>query len=408
MHKTRHKYHSLTKHQQRHYFYYSAIGTLLSPIIYLVASLLRLSHSSSPIAPEPGFASRCSRFPADCDTTAPFIFDSLYSLAKQWPSTYGPNGHSIVPVKYSRNMPLYHAKQWEGDLKKPTWFAFDADDSDVVKSWVKQVLQLQHEPSFFGRVRNIFKKPLKCSNNNWQAVTETIMDSHRSRAIEVADIFDQNKAGALSIVATMNKIYLLSHAVLTPYFEYPEGEPFSFSASKEQTISRCSNTFTSYLNADSMNDFEGVLKDSIHIVVSKLCRWEWDLFEWSENHTTNIFRNPTRASDFPVEKAKTSQINKYREETDHILKWLGWSNWTDCPTKCAIGEICYIPMWPVIYSNGTRQGSIYAGSKLKKEQEEYYWSPKCSSREMHQKAGGPGRDPENQMPDPASKSENRP
>lgn len=36
--------------------------------------------------------------------------------------------------------------------------------------------------------------------------------------------------------------------------------------------------------------------------------------------------------------------------------------------------MCYIPMWPVIYSNGTRQGSIYAGSRLTKEEEVYFWS----------------------------------
>jgi hypothetical protein len=56
-------------------------------------------------------------------------------------------------------------------------------------------------------------------------------------------------------------------------------------------------------------------------------------------------------------------------------------------------------MWPVIYSNGTRQGSIYAGSRLTEQEEEYFWSPKCISREMYVKAGGRGRDPEHQPPD---------
>ena len=56
-------------------------------------------------------------------------------------------------------------------------------------------------------------------------------------------------------------------------------------------------------------------------------------------------------------------------------------------------------MWPVVYSNGTRQGSIYAGSKLSEAEEEYFWSPKCISRAMYAKAGGRGRDPEHQFPD---------
>lgn len=293
------------------------------------------------------------------------------------------------------------------------------DDADTVKSWVKQTTQLRHDSSFFARLRSMFEKALKCSNVNWQAITETIMLSHRTRAIEIADILSQNKAGTLSVEATVKKLHLLSHAILVPYFEYPNEDSSTLTDSKEQTITRCSNIFTSYIDAGSMNDFEGVLKDSIHIVVSKLCRWEWDLFEWSEDHTTNIFQNPARSPDIPVEEVTIAQMNKYREETNNILKWLGWNTWTDCPTKCAIGvcfgtisdrtvranctqEICYIPMWPVIYSNGTRQGSIYAGSRLTKEEEEYFWSPKCLSREMHQTAGGRGRDPWHQPPDPAS------
>ena len=69
--------------------------------------------------------SGCGRFPLDCETTAPFVFDSLYSLLKQWPSSYGANGHSIVPVRLPRGTPLYHAKQWLGVPRKPTWFSFD-------------------------------------------------------------------------------------------------------------------------------------------------------------------------------------------------------------------------------------------------------------------------------------------
>lgn len=55
-------------------------------------------------------------------------------------------------------------------------------------------------------------------------------------------------------------------------------------------------------------------------------------------------------------------------------------------------------MWPLIYSNVIRQGSIYAGSRLNEQQEEYFWSPKCICREMYDKAGGRGRDPKHQPP----------
>lgn len=78
----------------------------------------------------------------------------------------------------------------------------------------------------------------------------------------------------------MIRIHELSHAILSSYLQYPR-DTLSLSEVKQQTISHYSSLFTSHLKPDTMNDFEDLLKDSIHIVLDKLCRWEWGLFEWS-------------------------------------------------------------------------------------------------------------------------------
>lgn len=57
---------------------------------------------------------------------APFVFDSVYALLKQWPSTYAPNGHTVITATIPPNTPLYHAKSYTGSPKKPTFYAFDA------------------------------------------------------------------------------------------------------------------------------------------------------------------------------------------------------------------------------------------------------------------------------------------
>jgi hypothetical protein len=67
----------------------------------------------------------CSVYSEDCEMTAPFIFDSIYSLLKQWPSNYAPNGHSVVPATVAANTLLYHARGTHGAPEKPTFFAFD-------------------------------------------------------------------------------------------------------------------------------------------------------------------------------------------------------------------------------------------------------------------------------------------
>jgi hypothetical protein len=70
--------------------------------------------------------SACSTYPMECQNTAPFVFDSVYSLLKQWPSNYAPNGHSVVPATVSPNTLLYHAKKTNEEPKNPVFFAVDA------------------------------------------------------------------------------------------------------------------------------------------------------------------------------------------------------------------------------------------------------------------------------------------
>lgn len=56
---------------------------------------------------------------------APYIFSSVHGLLQQWPNTFFPNGHSIVPCQIPAFTNLYHGRQ-DGDLpESPEWFAFD-------------------------------------------------------------------------------------------------------------------------------------------------------------------------------------------------------------------------------------------------------------------------------------------
>jgi hypothetical protein len=68
----------------------------------------------------------CATYPEECQKTAPFVFDSVYSLLKQWPSNYAPNGHSVVPATVAPNTLLYHAQKAHAEPKNPVFFAFDA------------------------------------------------------------------------------------------------------------------------------------------------------------------------------------------------------------------------------------------------------------------------------------------
>jgi hypothetical protein len=123
---------SASRRQQRHYWWYASFVAVFGLVlVFLVRSLRRRAlshlylHPALALNADAAKGVRCADSPADCEAAAPFIFDSTYALGKQWPNTYGPNGHSVVPVTFPP-MPLYHAKQYAGPMKKPTWFAFDA------------------------------------------------------------------------------------------------------------------------------------------------------------------------------------------------------------------------------------------------------------------------------------------
>jgi hypothetical protein len=60
---------------------------------------------------------------------SPYIFSSLRSLLQQWPNTFFPNGHSIVPCQVPAYTNLYHAR-WDDQIPPdPEWFAFDIEMS---------------------------------------------------------------------------------------------------------------------------------------------------------------------------------------------------------------------------------------------------------------------------------------
>jgi hypothetical protein len=58
-------------------------------------------------------------------SAAPHIFASINSVLQQWPNTFFPNGHSIVPCQIPAFTKLYHGRM-DGELPpSPEWLAFD-------------------------------------------------------------------------------------------------------------------------------------------------------------------------------------------------------------------------------------------------------------------------------------------
>lgn len=62
-------------------------------------------------------------------SASPHIFSSLRFLLQQWPNTFFPNGHSIVPCEIPAYTNLYHGRIDALIPPGPEWFAFDIEMS---------------------------------------------------------------------------------------------------------------------------------------------------------------------------------------------------------------------------------------------------------------------------------------
>ena len=113
----------------------------------------------------------------------------------------------------------------------------------------------------------------------------------------------------------------------------------SLSALQKLVIGRCSSIYTKHIPVGSYNEFEGLLKDSINLVLEGLCTWEWEVFEWTESRTTNVFRTLNSELhgnvDSPSETSIDDEIVRFQAKTNDLLEWLGWDLWSDCERRCS-------------------------------------------------------------------------
>lgn len=101
--------------------------------IYAILFVLKLAIEASASQASFSTAQLASARTNSDNSTAPFIFNTVASLLKQWPNTYHPNGHTIIPGTIAPFTLLYHArKDTLSPPPSPEWFAFDSEMSHAI------------------------------------------------------------------------------------------------------------------------------------------------------------------------------------------------------------------------------------------------------------------------------------
>ncbi len=193
----------------------------------------------------------------------------------------------------------------------------DKADVEVVRSWLKDLAS----PS----------RHAACSGIDWHAMFTAIWAQHGTRAREIAAVLDWDDRGREEGQrAIITRVHELSHAILAAYVEYGSSTP------RDLAVARCSGVYTALVDPGLLGRSERLLHSVIEAVLERLCGWEWDMFAWSERHTSNYLGDEARYQ-ITVRNSVLNEINEYRDKTAEILKWMGWDAWTQCEKQCGPG-----------------------------------------------------------------------
>ena len=222
------------------------------------------------------------------------------------------------------------------------------EDARMAGEWVREVSSVTRARldgvRFFSPSTWFEKKDVTCSGINWQAITETIVTQHKGRILEISAALSRQRDGMLSTSDLFEHVRGLSHAALQPFVQYPTNEAQTVEDIKRLILDRCSNLYTKYVPVGTYNRFEALLKDSIQLVVGRICNYEWEAFEWSERHSTDLLRHPhgqpesekddiTKQSEYMITPVDET-IKTLMETTKAFVEWIGWDLWTRCPEHC--------------------------------------------------------------------------
>ncbi|CAI7572245.1 unnamed protein product [Penicillium bialowiezense] len=167
----------------------------------------------------------------------------------------------------------------------------------------------------------------KCSNKNWQAMAETIVHKYRGRAREILFNLEKNSSDAESIHHMIGNVYMLTASILSPHLEYPIVQSMANPETKNKTLARCSTLYTESIALNTLSEFEVLIKESTYIVVTRLCQWAWNVFEWTEGRMHNRLQQIAQTSTISSQGDKHTiqqEILQYQAETHSLLQWVGW------------------------------------------------------------------------------------
>lgn len=211
-----------------------------------------------------------------------------------------------------------------------------------------------------GLRRALMNEKSTCSGIDWVSITQQVVMDHSSSLYEFRTLLsnDTNLANSSTARRWLSHIRGAAHQVAMPFYEYPPytrptlKDSFSLTAPQSRAaLARCANQHAPFSN-QHLSRSETLTYESIFSVLTAICNTTIPLFLDIEPLWLPHFNNLTAS---PAELPKSLQheirhtITYHLQRIEELMAWLGWAEqWTSCSPGCSVGQVCAIPIWPVM------------------------------------------------------------
>lgn len=241
---------------------------------------------------------------------------------------------------------------------------------------------------------NYDDKNTNCSGVDWHSITRTIVSDHSPELLDLHNLLSNNTnlSNATDVRRWLFFLRGATHSLFMPFYEYPplpiEAEDISdsFALSAPQSVAaldRCKNQHTPA--AVNLTTSERLTAASILEVLSGICSTLLPTFLSIEaiwlSHFNDVRSYPSNLT-LPVSLQQTLSDTSahHLEQLEELMAWLGWTEqWVGCSPACDVGQICAIPIWPVM-GIGHFSGGPF-GRDPREGEDELWGGAKCVTAE---------------------------
>ncbi|OAV90991.1 hypothetical protein PTTG_28116 [Puccinia triticina 1-1 BBBD Race 1] len=182
---------------------------------------------------------------------------------------------------------------------------------------------------------------------DWRTSVWTVIQTYSKPLVELNYLL---KRDDLSAIDRAVEVRGLTYGMILPYVDFSSWN-VSDPAWAERNVKKCAKGFTSgtYRASDLTESIE-VIIGAIEGTLDRLCSTIFSIF--SQTIELDIPIASLISPDARLESEAALRASEWRQQTEELMKWLGWSTWGHCDPPCKPDEMCLPPLWPPSWMKG--------------------------------------------------------